>query len=412
MPENEDRTRLQFQVEQLRANCRDRPDGGAFELGVEWTEHRREVHYLYRQDRLICDAADLDDVLAAFDRIKEERPSPEQITDGPVRLKIIDTGGRHADQLAQALSVALGDDQIVTPSYVVDTTAKTAVCPATDPLPWEGPVQVWPEPEGAGRPTVAVIDSGYDETVASSSGFSRFKAVGDFEPDDEVYFPGSKDLRPYGGHGTAAAACLLAVAGGNSVTLRVRDILVGGAADELAIVEDLETVVKDGVDVVSLQGGLYTRGGREPRSFNNFRRYVLAHHPRTVLLAAAGNDGEDRPFWPAAFGWCTAVGALTKGGDARARWSNLGHWVDVYATGESVVVPYPDGRLEYFGGTRALFSRSHALWSGTSFATPYVAGLVARRMIERGVDAPHALKIILDEAREAALPWTGPRIVF
>jgi hypothetical protein len=408
---NANRSRLHEQLDELRANLQARPSGAGFELGVEWTDDGREVQYLYRQDMLLCDAGDLDAVLAAFDAIGEPRPTPEQISDGPVHLKVIDTSGRHADRLAQALSRQLGDDQIVTPNYVVDTTGKSAVCPAADPLPWEGPVSAWPEPEGSGRPTVAVIDTGYDEESAKASGFKRFKAVGDFERDDEVYFGTSKDIRPYGGHGTAATACLLAVSGGNSINVRVRDILVGGGADELSIIEDLETVVKTGVDVVSLQGGMYTRGAREPRSFINFRRYVLAHDERTVILAAAGNDGEDRPFWPAAFSWCTAVGALTKGGDARAAWSNLGHWVDVYATGEAIVVPYPDGRLRYPDGTKAQFSRAHAVWSGTSFATPYVAGLVARRMIERDVTARHALQVVLQEARDAALPNTGPRIV-
>jgi hypothetical protein len=412
MPDDEYRSRVQQQVEQLRVNCRERPDGRGFELGVEWSPDRRGVEYMYRQDRLLCDAADLEAVLEAFDGIGERRPSPEQISDGPVRLKIIDTGGRHADRLSQRLSRYLGDDQVVTPSYIVDTTAKLAICPATDPTPWEGPVPVWPEPQGAGRPAVAVIDSGYDEAAAKASLFSRFRAVSDFETDDEVYRTGSKDIRPYGGHGTSAAACLLAVSGADSVTVRVRDCLVGGGADEIAILEDLETVVTEGADVVSLQGGMYTRGGREPRSFVNFRRYVLSQHPGSVILAAAGNDGEDRPFWPAAFGWCTAVGALTKGGDARARWSNLGHWVDVYATGEDVLVPYPDGRFEYLDGTIAQFSRGHARWSGTSFATPYAAGLVARRMVERDVDARAALRIVLADARDAALPWTGPRIVF
>jgi hypothetical protein len=402
--------RLAEQVERLRRNCSQRPHD-PFRLGVEWSHDRREVEYLYRQDQLLCDSADLEQVLEAFDAVGEERPSAEQITDGPVRLKIIDTGGRHADRLARKLSHYLGDDQIVSPNYVLDTTGKAAMCPATDPVAWEDLGQLWPEPEGAGRPTVGVIDTGYDPAVAQASSLARFQAVGDYEPDDEVYYTGSNDIRPYGGHGTAATACLLAVSGGNSVTVRVRDVLMGGAADELSIIEDLEAVVREGVDVVSLQAGLYTRGAREPRSFVNFRRYLLSQHPRTVVLAAAGNDGEDRPFWPAAFGWCTAVGALTKGGDARTSWTNIGHWVDVYATGEDVVVPYPNGRFEYTDGTKAQFSTSYARWSGTSFATPYVAGLIARRMVERDVDARVALRVVLSDARDAALPNTGPRIV-
>jgi hypothetical protein len=45
----------------------------------------------------------------------------------------------------------------------------------------------------------------------------------------------------------------------------------------------------------------------------------------------------------AAYDWCTAVGALTHGGDARTGWTNYGYWVDVYASGENIVVPFPNG---------------------------------------------------------------------
>lgn len=405
------RTRLEEQVERLSRNCEQRAVD-PFELGVRWSEDGREIDYLYRKGQLLCDQGDRDVVLAAFDAIGESRPLPDQLREGAVGLLVIDTAGRDADDLARRLSAHIGDDQVCAPTYVLDTQARSNMCPATDPLPWTGPVPVWPEPVGARAVEAAVIDTGFAKLVAEQSGFERFAAVReDSEIDDELFFGDSTDIRPYGGHGTATTACLLATAGGDSVRVQVRDCLVGGGADELTIVEDLEAVVRSGVDVVSLQAGFYTRGNREPRSFVNLRRHVLSQHPRTVVVAAAGNDGSDRPFWPAAFGWATAVGALTKGGDARARWTNLGHWVDVYATGENVVVPFANGTFTYTDGTRAEFSRGHALWSGTSFATPYVAGAVVRRMVERDLDARMALAQVLSEAADAALPGTGPRLV-
>jgi hypothetical protein len=410
--DEQQRTKLEEQVERLRVNCRQRR-GDPFELGVKWADRGREIDFLYRMDQLLCDESDLPVVLEAFDAIGEARPSDDAISPGRVGLCVIDTAGRDSSDLAERLSRHIGDDQVVTPTYVLDAQARYSMCPATDPIPWAGEVPVWPEPIGQRYVDVAVVDTGWAAEVATDSPFGRFTAVReDSEIDDELFFDDGVSIRPYGGHGSATAACVLATSGAENVRVEVRDVLVGGGVDELSILEDLVTIVEAGVDVVSIQAGFYTRGNREPKSFVNFRRHVLSKQRRTVLLAAAGNDATDRPFWPAALGYVTAVGALTKGGDARTRWSNLGHWVDVYATGEEVVVPYVNGRFEYPDGTSAQFTQGLARWSGTSFSTPYVAGVVARRMVERDVDARTALKQVLAEARDAALPHTGPRLVF
>jgi subtilisin family serine protease len=156
---------------------------------------------------------------------------------------------------------------------------------------------------------------------------------------------------------------------------------------------------------------MYTRAGRAPKALDAFYRRVLRRHPGTVLVVAAGNDGSDRPFWPAAYDWCTAVGALTHGGDARTGWTNYGYWVDVYASGENIVVPFPNGIYEYLDGFLVNFTQGHAIWSGTSFAAPAVAGMIARRMIERNISAPDARDVVLAEAAVAALPTTGPRVL-
>jgi hypothetical protein len=256
-----------------------------------------------------------------------------------------------------------------------------------------------------------VVDTGFSSAVAQASAYARFSAVdSNSEPDDEIY-AGTNDIRPYGGHGTASTARLLSVSGAGSMSVRVRDSLVGGAVDELTIVDDLEVVVTGGVDIVSIQAGMYTRAGRAPKAFDAFYRRVLRKHPGTVLVVAAGNDGSDRPFWPAAYDWCTAVGALTHGGDARTGWTNYGYWVDVYASGENIVVPFPNGTYTYLDGLSADFTQGQAIWSGTSFAAPVVAGMIARRMIERNISAPDARDVVLAEAAVAALPATGPRVL-
>lgn len=81
-----------------------------------------------------------------------------------------------------------------------------------------------------------------------------------------------------------------------------------------------------------------------------------------VVAAAAGNSGRDIVHYPAAHPNAMAV-AATDAGDNRASFSNWGDFVDIAAPGVSV---YSTVR---FGG--------YSTMSGTSMATPHVAGLAA-----------------------------------
>ncbi len=404
-----DRDKRQAEVRRLERNARDRSNSRQFALRARWNEDDdAAVDYFYRSGQLLCDESNEQAVRAAFDALGLE--PPRAVERRVAGIVVFDIGDREPAEIADQIDMHVGAD-VVSPNHVLDSQVPYSICPAAEPLPWAAPVPELAEPVGAGRARIAVIDTGYSEQAARDSEYGRLLAVEKIsEPDDEVF--GDDDLiRPYGGHGTAATARLLAVSGTDQVTVQVRDALVGGAVDEVTIIEDLVAVLEDGVDVISLQAGLYSRRGHSPLAFDAFRRRVLSRHPDVVIVAAAGNNGSDQPFWPAAYEWTTAVGALTQGGDARTGWSNFGYWVDLYATGENVVVPFPNGTYEYIDESRARFTRGHALWSGTSFAAPVVAGLIARRMIERDIPATHARDIVLDEARTAALPTTGRRVV-
>jgi thermitase len=110
-----------------------------------------------------------------------------------------------------------------------------------------------------------------------------------------------------------------------------------------------------------------------------------------LVIAAAGNDGNSLPVFPAACENCLAVTAIQENGTL-APLANYGDWVDVAAPGMDIYSTLPGNRYGY----------KH----GTSFATAYVSGLAAvlfslatdtsgdgklndevRRAIETGCDA-------------------------
>jgi hypothetical protein len=81
-----------------------------------------------------------------------------------------------------------------------------------------------------------------------------------------------------------------------------------------------------------------------------------------VVVAAAGNNGNSAPFYPAYYTNCIAV-AATDSNDNLASWSNYGSWVDVAAPGVSIYSTLKDN--------------SYGYKSGTSMASPHTAGLAA-----------------------------------
>ena len=99
-------------------------------------------------------------------------------------------------------------------------------------------------------------------------------------------------------------------------------------------------------------------------------------------VASAGNDGSTRPYFPAALPDVIGVGGLAESG--RAWFSNFGSWVDACAPAIDVVSTFFTGLTERLHGEPRRHFDGWARWSGTSFAAPKVAALIAQELYLNG----------------------------
>ena len=186
------------------------------------------------------------------------------------------------------------------------------------------------------------------------------------------------------GHGTFVAGLLARLASRSHV--QVVDVLDGtGWVSEL----HLAKVIGDlgPADVLSLSCGGFTYRNRPPLLLKHAIESWLDRNPGSVVVAAAGNAGVGRRFWPAALRRVISVGAVDRRNEP-ASFTNFGtdddRWVDACAAAvdvKSTFVTWPDDAAHGSPGPRF---EGWATWSGTSFAAPVVAAAIARRIEASG----------------------------
>jgi subtilisin family serine protease len=281
------------------------------------------------------------------------------------------------------------------------------------------------EDQGAGteRVVVAVIDTGITSQTRTDGWLQSVpRGAGTIDRLDAIPRPGDGFLDYGAGHGTFAAGIIHQVA--PDVDLRVHQTLdTDGIASEVDVACALVDAVEAGADIVNLSLGGGTADDLPPVALAvaleiiaEYERQHERENDRVLLVAAAGNNGDTSPVWPAAFRRVLSVAALTS--DLRpASWSSSGFWVDCSTVGEGIVSTYVEGKespeLDLQPDTYG--PDPWAFWSGTSFAAPQVVGAVARLRQEGSPSVRDALNDLLGSGRPVPgfgqavriLPGTG-----
>jgi len=285
--------------------------------------------------------------------------------------------------------------------------------------------------DGAGV-VVAVLDSGVafgdGATFPTRRGVdlegTSFLPGFDFvDDDDQPFDEGTGDPGEIRfGHGTFTASVIAATidngVAGASVAPRVsilpvRVLDTDGFGTFSGVAEGIRFAVARGAKVINMSLG--GAGGSTPIA----EAVADAARAGVVLVAAAGNEAEDEAFgdelendvaFPARYPQVLAVGATTFD-DSRAAYSNFGPSLDLMAPGggdnEEVVPGTRDGVLStsFLFDPRTGEATYGGFWAtGTSFASPHVAGAAAL-LVTLGVDDPAAVRRMLEvTASDLAAP--------
>lgn len=221
-----------------------------------------------------------------------------------------------------------------------------------------GLAEIWSQSKGEGI-VVAMLDTGCDINHPDLAG--QIIMERNFTSGEEDF-----DVDDYVGHGTHCAGIVAAIQDGKGVVGMApkAKLMIGKVLNDKGygqtswITAGIYWAVDSGAHVISMSLG----GPGDDPAMDKAIQY--AYDNDVVVVAAAGNSGEaeDSIGFPGSYENVMTIGSLDSG-LARSYFSATGPSIDFMAPGRDILSTYPEGK--------------YTRMSGTSMATPLVAGLVA-----------------------------------
>jgi subtilisin family serine protease len=220
--------------------------------------------------------------------------------------------------------------------------------------------KAWKITKGSPKIVLAIVDSGVDVTHPEF----KDRIVKGYNSENPLYSP-----RDDMGHGTHVAGIAAAAANNNmgivgvAPNIKIMPVKVinnYGWGNDFNIAEGIKWAADHGANIINLSLGSYWYS----QILDDAVQY--AHKKGAVIVTAAGNDYGEVYNYPAALSNVLTVTASNKKNEL-AKFSSYSDTTDVSAPGEEI----------YSSFWNAKKGSTYAYQSGTSMASPHVAGLAA-----------------------------------
>ncbi|MCS1352535.1 S8 family peptidase [Mechercharimyces sp. CAU 1602] len=251
--------------------------------------------------------------------------------------------------------------------------------------------EVWDTTKGSSDTVVAVIDTGVQSDHPDLSG--KVIEGYDFVDDDN-------DASDEQGHGTHVAGTIgaatnngIGVAGvaPEVQIMPVRVLDANGSGTNESVANGITYAADNGAQVINLSLG----GPQSSQVIEDAVEYAVSKG--VLVVAAAGNESTSSPSYPAYYEGALSVAAVDAN-DTIADFSNYGDWVDVAAPGVDIISTELNGE--------------YVKYSGTSMASPHVAG-VAALLSSQGMAADEirdSIQSSADQIDGTGDKWTYGRV--